>query len=103
MRNHSLEEGKQYPSRSASSTIEGSTTLDMTSMSITAADTGTRRNVATTLTMVGVTTVTKTECHRNCQAVESLAEQYAAHRCQACFDPQPESPSTLAKPSRSCG
>jgi hypothetical protein len=74
IRNHPLKKGKQYPSRSASSTIKGSTTLDRTSTSIAAADMGMQRNVATTLTAVGVTTATKTEWCRNRRALESSAE-----------------------------
>jgi len=61
IRGHLLEVGKRCLSRSTSSTIEGSTTLSMISMSIAGADMGTHRNVATTLTVASVTIATRTE------------------------------------------
>ena len=60
IRSRRLEARKQCPSRSASSTIEDSMTLDMTSTSIDAADTGTLRSGATVLTAADVTTVMRT-------------------------------------------
>jgi len=61
IKNHPLEVGKRRLSRSASSTIEGSTTHDMTSTSTTAADLGMRRNAVTAPTMVDVTIAPRTE------------------------------------------
>jgi len=52
---------RRYPSRNASSKIEGNMTLDMTSMSTTVADMGTLRSMATALTVVGITTAMRTE------------------------------------------
>jgi len=94
---------KWCPSRSASSTIEFSTTLDMTSTSTTTADMGTLRNVATALTAVDVTIAMRTEWLQSRRALESSAGQSAARRCPAQFDPQPTSPSTMAKLSQNCG
>jgi len=61
IRGYHLEARKRYPYRSASSIIEGSTMLDMTSTRTTAADMGTRRNVATALTVVDVMIAMRTE------------------------------------------
>ena len=61
IRSRHLEVRKWYPCRSASSTIEGSTMLDMTSTSTAAADKGTLRNVATAPTTVDVMIATRTE------------------------------------------
>ena len=88
---HPLEVGKWCPSRSASSTIEGNTTLDMTSTSTAAAGTGTSRNTATALTVVDVTIATRTRWLQSHQALESSAGQSAVRRYQGHSDPQPAS------------
>jgi hypothetical protein len=61
IRDRTLKVGKRCPSRSTSSIIKGSTTLNMTSMSTATTDMGMRRNAATTLTVVDVTIATTTE------------------------------------------
>ena len=103
IRGRPLEERKWCPSKSASSTIEGSTTLDITSTSTATADMETLRNVATALTAVDVTIAMRTESLQSRRALESSAGQSAARRCPAHFDPRPASPSTMAKPSQNCG
>ena len=61
IKDHPLEEERPCPSKSASSIINGDTTLDMTSMSIAAAGMGMQRSAATAPTAVDDTTVTRTE------------------------------------------
>ena len=91
------------PSKSASSIINGDTTLDMTSMSIAAAGMGMQRSAATAPTAVDDTIATKTEWLQNHRALESSAEQSAARRCPVRSDPRPALPNTMVKPSPSCG
>jgi len=78
---------KTMLARSASSTIEGSATLDMTSTSTITADTGTLRSEATTLTMADVTIATRTEWLQSRRVLESLAGRSAARHYKARFDP----------------
>jgi len=56
-----LEARKWCPSRSASSTVEDSTTLDMTSIIIGGVDTRTPRSGATALTAADVMTAMRTD------------------------------------------
>ena len=94
---------KRYPSRNASSTIENSTTLDMTSTSTAAADMGTLRSMATAPTAVDIMTAMRTGWLQSHQALESSVEGSTACHCPAHFDPQPASPSTTAKLNQNCG
>ena len=98
-----LEAKERCPFRTASSIIEDNTTLDMTSTSITIADAGTQKSVATALTTAGSTIVTRIRWPRSHRVVESLAGKSAAHRYRARFDPRPASPNTTVKPSQNCG
>jgi hypothetical protein len=62
-------------------------TLDMTSMSVDAAHTGTLRSKATVLTAAYVTTVTTTEWLRSSRALESSAGRSVARHYRAHSNP----------------
>ena len=97
--NHPLEERKQRMSKTTSPIINGGTMHDTTSTSIIAVDMGMQRNAATAPTVADDTTATRTGWPQNHWALTCSAEQSAAHRCPARFDPRPALLNTTAKPS----
>jgi len=100
---HPLKGRRQHSSSTTPSTISDDTTLDTTSTRIVVVDIGTQKSAVTAPTVAGDTTATRTGWPRSRQALRCSADQSAARRCPARFDPRPASLSTMARPSQSCG
>ena len=98
-----LEGRRQHSSSTTPSTISDDTTHDATSTKIVAVDMGMQKNAVTAPTAAGDTTATMIGWPQNRRALGCSAEQSAARRCPARFDPRPASLNTTARPSQSCG
>ena len=100
---HPLEGKRQHSSSATPSTTNDDTTHDATSTRIIAVGMGTQKSAVTPPTAAGDTTATRTGWPWNCRAPGCSAEQSAARRCLARFDPRLASLNTTARPSQSCG
>jgi len=87
--NRPLEGRRQRLSSTTPSTTNGDMTHDVTSMKIVDVGTGMQKSAITAPTAAGDTTATRTGWPRNYQALGCSAEQSAACRCPARFDPRP--------------
>ena len=101
--NRPLEERRQRLSKTTPTVISGDTMHGTTSTSIVGVDMGMQRSAATALTAAGDTTATRTGWPQNHWALACSAEQSAARRCPARFDPRLALLNTTAKPSQNCG
>ena len=98
-----LEGKRQHSSSATPSTTNDDTTHDATSTRIIAVGMGTQKSAVTAPTAAGDTTATRTGWPRNHRALGCSAEQSAARRCPARFDPRPASLNTTVRPSQSYG
>jgi len=97
-----LEGKRQHSSSTTPLTTNDDTMHDVTSTRTVTVGMGTWNSAVTVPTAAGDTTATWTGWPQNCRALGCSAEQSTARHCPSCFDPQPASLNTTARPSRSC-